>query len=161
MFVIRNCAKQILALSCLLLASRSQAFLSISTSPSLTTPQCLLDPQTHQQQQVSTVQQKGTASHRDHSGLRAYTKHKNYSPTGSRSNSNTQLFALLDIVGTSPEPIHTAFSIATFVPQPFWLLIILLPKWDVTKKLMGGLGTSVTNFLGCRVTVVAGMESLY
>ena len=53
----------------------------------------------------------------------------------------TKLNAILDIVGTSPEPIHTAFSIATFGPQPFWLLLILLPKAEITKKLMGSLGT--------------------
>jgi len=45
----------------------------------------------------------------------------------------------MDIVGVSPEPIHTAFAFATFGPQPFWLLMILLPKWDFTKKIMGNL----------------------
>ena len=43
---------------------------------------------------------------------------------------------------TSPEPIHTAFSVATFLPQPFWLLMIVFPKSSVTKKIMGGLGTN-------------------
>jgi hypothetical protein len=52
----------------------------------------------------------------------------------------TQLSALLEVLGTSPEPIHTAFSIATFFPQPFWLLLILLPKSKITKKIMGGMG---------------------
>ena len=47
----------------------------------------------------------------------------------------------MDIVGVSPEPIHTAFSLATFGPQPFWLLMILLPKNDITKKVMGSMGT--------------------
>ena len=42
---------------------------------------------------------------------------------------------------TSPEPIHSLFSVGTFCPQPFWLLLILLPKSDITKKIMGGLGT--------------------
>ena len=42
---------------------------------------------------------------------------------------------------TSPEPIHTAFTVATFLPQPFWLLMILFPKSSITKKIMGGLGT--------------------
>lgn len=46
----------------------------------------------------------------------------------------------MEIVGTSPEPIHTAFSAATFGPQPFWLLLIFLPKADITKKIMGSLG---------------------
>ena len=40
---------------------------------------------------------------------------------------------------TSPEPIHTAFTIATFLPQPFWLLMILLPNNKITKTIMGGL----------------------
>ena len=41
---------------------------------------------------------------------------------------------------TSPEPIHSAFSVATFFPQPFWVLMIILPKSPLTKKIMGGLG---------------------
>ena len=49
----------------------------------------------------------------------------------------TKLNSVMEIVGVSPEPIHTAFSIATFGPQPFWLLLILLPKADITKKVMG------------------------
>ena len=53
----------------------------------------------------------------------------------------TKLNAIMDIVGVSPEPIHTAFSIATFGPQPFWLFLILLPKAEITKKLMGKMGT--------------------
>jgi hypothetical protein len=40
----------------------------------------------------------------------------------------------------SPEPIHTAFSVATFLPQPFWLLMILAPNAKLTKQIMGGLG---------------------
>jgi hypothetical protein len=44
-------------------------------------------------------------------------------------------------VPISSEPIHTAFTVATFLPQPFWLLIILLPNTAITKKIMGGLGT--------------------
>lgn len=43
-------------------------------------------------------------------------------------------------VETSPEPIHLAFSVATFLPQPFWLLIILFQKQKLTKQIMGGLG---------------------
>jgi hypothetical protein len=39
----------------------------------------------------------------------------------------------------SPEPIHTAFTVATFLPQPFWLLMILLPKNPLTRKIMGGI----------------------
>lgn len=47
---------------------------------------------------------------------------------------------LISTLETSPEPIHTAFSVATFLPQPFWLLMILFPKAEITKKIMGGLG---------------------
>jgi hypothetical protein len=46
----------------------------------------------------------------------------------------------MDIVGVSPEPIHTAFAFATFGPQPFWLLMILLPTQEFTKKIMGKMG---------------------
>jgi hypothetical protein len=52
----------------------------------------------------------------------------------------TSLNGVMEIVGVSPEPIHTAFAFATFGPQPFWLLMILLPKNDITKKVMGSLG---------------------
>lgn len=54
--------------------------------------------------------------------------------------SSTKLNSIMEIVGTSPEPIHSAFSLATFGPQPFWVLLILLPKADITKKIMGSLG---------------------
>ena len=53
---------------------------------------------------------------------------------------SSTLLSKLDIVGVSPEPIHTAFTVATFLPQPFWLLIILLPSANLTKRIMGGLG---------------------
>jgi hypothetical protein len=53
---------------------------------------------------------------------------------------STELNAIMEIVGVSAEPIHTAFSFATFGPQPFWLLLILLPKSEITKKLMGTMG---------------------
>jgi hypothetical protein len=34
---------------------------------------------------------------------------------------------------TSPllDPIATGFELVTLVPQPFWLLLILLPNWKV------------------------------
>lgn len=54
--------------------------------------------------------------------------------------SESQLNAVMDIVGVSPEPIHTAFAYATFGPQPFWLLMILLPGNELTKKIMGKMG---------------------
>ena len=43
----------------------------------------------------------------------------------------------------SPSTIHDAFSAATFFPQPFWLLISFLPKWEGTKKIMGGFGACI------------------
>lgn len=46
--------------------------------------------------------------------------------------------SLLSAVPNSPEPIHTAFSVATFFPQPFWLLLILFPNTKLTKQIMGG-----------------------
>jgi len=33
--------------------------------------------------------------------------------------------------------IKQAFSVATFLPQPFWLLLILLPNAKITKQIMG------------------------
>jgi hypothetical protein len=67
-----------------------------------------------------------------------YPKHASFEI---QRQTRTELRALMDsIVGISPEPIHTAFSVATFFPQPFWLLIILLPNAKVTKQIMGGIG---------------------
>lgn len=43
------------------------------------------------------------------------------------------------VTTTSMEPIHKAFSVATFLPQPFWLLMILFPNQSWTKRIMGGL----------------------
>uniref|UniRef100_A0A7S1BF14 Uncharacterized protein n=1 Tax=Corethron hystrix TaxID=216773 RepID=A0A7S1BF14_9STRA len=47
---------------------------------------------------------------------------------------------LSDIAGPifSNSDIKTAFSVATFLPQIFWAFIILTPKAQVTKKVMGG-----------------------
>jgi len=55
-------------------------------------------------------------------------------------NTDSRLNAVMDIVGVSPEPIHTAFAFATFGPQPFWVLMILLPNNELTKKIMGTMG---------------------
>ena len=41
----------------------------------------------------------------------------------------------------SNDDIKQAFNVATFFPQPFWLLLILIPNSNFTKKVMGGLGT--------------------
>lgn len=38
------------------------------------------------------------------------------------------------------ENIKTAFSVATFLPQPFWLLLILFPNASITKTIMGKYG---------------------
>ena len=40
--------------------------------------------------------------------------------------------------------ISTAFNVATFLPQPFWLLMILLPNADITKKVIGSWLSVVT-----------------
>mmetsp|Transcript_21072 Transcript_21072/g.31978 ORF Transcript_21072/g.31978 Transcript_21072/m.31978 type:complete len:225 (+) Transcript_21072:41-715(+) len=59
--------------------------------------------------------------------------------------STPALSALLDPLliadaGTSsPEPIQLAFKAATFFPQPFWTLLVLLPNSGLTKKVMGGI----------------------
>ena len=37
------------------------------------------------------------------------------------------------------DSIHQAFSVATFLPQPFWLLLIFIPNTGITKKIMGGM----------------------
>jgi hypothetical protein len=62
----------------------------------------------------------------------------------------TSLNGVMEIVGVSPEPIHSAFAFATFGPQPFWLLLILLPKNHITKKVMGSLGKEM--FVGIHWT---------
>lgn len=55
------------------------------------------------------------------------------------------LNALIDpmLLSAATDPsslqIQQAFSAATFFPQPFWLLLVLLPKSGVTKKIMGGM----------------------
>lgn len=82
-------------------------------------------------------------------------------------NDNTQLGALLDpsvVVAAatdnlSPENIHTAFSVATFLPQPFWLLIVFLPNTGFTKKIMGGMEVvtlcALVHFFIVAVSIVA------
>jgi Domain of unknown function (DUF4281) len=60
-------------------------------------------------------------------------------------------------VTVSPEPIHTAFTVATFAPQPFWLLMILLPNSTLTKRIMGGLQVPL---LLCAVHLLIVLASL-
>jgi hypothetical protein len=50
---------------------------------------------------------------------------------------------LLSEYPVSPEPIHKAFQVGTFFSQPFFLLMIFLPKSTITKKIMGGLGMEI------------------
>lgn len=58
----------------------------------------------------------------------------------SSPSSTTQLSALLDpSVILSQDSIHNAFSVATFLPQPFWVLLTLLPNTSITKTIMGGM----------------------
>ena len=33
------------------------------------------------------------------------------------------------------DPIATGFEIVTLVPQPFWLLLVLLPNWRGTRAI--------------------------
>lgn len=40
------------------------------------------------------------------------------------------------LFGLTNEDVHAAFSWATFGPQPFWLLMILLPRWSGTRAVM-------------------------
>ena len=49
--------------------------------------------------------------------------------------SASELPTLLTAVGSNAD-IATLFSVATFGPQPFWLLMIALPNWGVTKSVM-------------------------
>eukprot|EP00816_Leptocylindrus_hargravesii_P012710 CAMPEP_0196824138 /NCGR_PEP_ID=MMETSP1362-20130617/90604_1 /TAXON_ID=163516 /ORGANISM="Leptocylindrus danicus, Strain CCMP1856" /LENGTH=231 /DNA_ID=CAMNT_0042204293 /DNA_START=85 /DNA_END=780 /DNA_ORIENTATION=+ len=56
--------------------------------------------------------------------------------TVSTSASSMLVSSLTDTIFT-PDSIKGAFNVATFLPQPFWLLPILLPKADITKKLFG------------------------
>eukprot|EP00542_Grammatophora_oceanica_P021168 CAMPEP_0194034822 /NCGR_PEP_ID=MMETSP0009_2-20130614/7255_1 /TAXON_ID=210454 /ORGANISM="Grammatophora oceanica, Strain CCMP 410" /LENGTH=222 /DNA_ID=CAMNT_0038675907 /DNA_START=48 /DNA_END=716 /DNA_ORIENTATION=+ len=38
---------------------------------------------------------------------------------------------------TSPEAIKQAFSLATFLPQPFWGFLILAPNAKITRQILG------------------------
>ncbi|KAG8463053.1 hypothetical protein KFE25_001826 [Diacronema lutheri] len=40
------------------------------------------------------------------------------------------------LVADAEAAIHAAFSLATFGPQPFWLLMVVLPRWSVTRAVM-------------------------
>ncbi|KAL7473721.1 hypothetical protein ACHAXS_014288 [Conticribra weissflogii] len=47
----------------------------------------------------------------------------------------TALSTTASSLTTSPPSVQTAFTLATFLPQPLWLLLILLPKSPLTKSL--------------------------
>jgi hypothetical protein len=40
------------------------------------------------------------------------------------------------LLGLTNEDVTTLFSVANFAPQPFWLLMILAPRWSVTRAVM-------------------------
>lgn len=42
-------------------------------------------------------------------------------------------------LSSADSTIQTAFDIATFLPQPLWLILIVAPSWSVTKLVMGQL----------------------
>lgn len=79
-----------------------------------------------------------TTTMNKHASTRSDTQRRYNLPNANPS--KTSLNSVMEIVGVSPEPIHSAFAFATFGPQPFWLLMILLPKNDITKKVMGSMG---------------------
>lgn len=45
---------------------------------------------------------------------------------------------LLSNNAVSPEPIHTVFSIATSLSQPFFVLMIIFPQAKITKQQLMG-----------------------
>mmetsp|Transcript_21758 Transcript_21758/g.53954 ORF Transcript_21758/g.53954 Transcript_21758/m.53954 type:complete len:234 (+) Transcript_21758:111-812(+) len=87
--------------------------------------------------QAQSFQVGGISATRESMFARSKPLARNDPMATSPRKSDTQLNAIIDIVGVSPEPIHTAFAFATFGPQPFWLLMILLPGNELTKKIMG------------------------
>lgn len=46
-------------------------------------------------------------------------------------------FLLLAEASTYNPSVSAGFSVATFLPQPFWLLMVAFPKWKYTKEIMG------------------------
>jgi len=59
------------------------------------------------------------------------------SSTSTTCTASSMLVSSLTDTIFTPDSIKGAFNVATFLPQPFWLLPILLPKADITKKLFG------------------------
>lgn len=60
---------------------------------------------------------------------------------GLESSTMTLSASALDVL-TSPlaDPIATAFEVVTLLPQPFWLLMILLPNTGITRSVFGPIG---------------------
>jgi hypothetical protein len=52
--------------------------------------------------------------------------------------STSSFISTLEIL--SNDNIKQAFSVATFGPQYLWILMVLLPNTQITKKIMGGYG---------------------
>ena len=46
------------------------------------------------------------------------------------------------------DPIATGFELVTLVPQPFWLLLILLPNWKVCAASLNGSLRHTVGFRG-------------
>lgn len=80
-----------------------------------------------------------SANHDGHLGNRWTTREQYCSIAKQSCGSSTQLSALSELL--TDESIHSAFSVATFGPQPFWVLLTLLPNAKFTKNIMGGMGT--------------------
>jgi hypothetical protein len=47
-----------------------------------------------------------------------------------------KMMNIVDLESSNPL-VSAAFNVATFGPQPFWLLMTFLPRSEFTKKLMG------------------------
>ena len=46
------------------------------------------------------------------------------------------------------DPIATGFELVTLVPQPFWLLLILLPNWKVCAASLNGTLRHTVSLIG-------------
>lgn len=78
--------------------------------------------------------------------------------TAFTSTSSTMLSATAGEATTpdiSPEPIHTIFSIATSLPQPFFLWLIVFPKSQFTKRFLGNIQVPVVMALLYLAVVVS------
>lgn len=73
-----------------------------------------------------------SASAARHASLAA----RHLSPVTRRSASARRCAARSTLFGLTNEDVHAAFSVATFAPQPFWLLMIGAPRWSGTRFVM-------------------------